>query len=281
MNKKRTSLEETLAASPLLVLDGSMSTPLENMGVGLNTKLWTARALADCPEKIKQVHKNYLKAGADCGITCSYQATIPGLMGIGYTKEQAEELVDFYQKPVDYINEQLKQVTDRKKVYWEYGDDYSTCIPGTSNDGWHNMILMAGGINIFGDASLAGKDIDPEQILTEDPDLIVKIYAGKNVIGNSGVFTAPPQEEFAEKADEMLKRPGWKDLKAVKEGNFYLNTAFMSGGLGKMIGAAYMAKWLYPDLMTDLDPDAIFTQWMKYQGFEPNAPHYYHVPAQG
>ena len=195
-------------------------------------------------------------------------------------QEQAEELVDFYQKPVDYINQQLKQVTDRKKVYWEYGNDYSTCIPGTSNDGWHNMILMAGGINIFGDASLAGKDIDPEQILTEDPDLIVKIYAGKNVIGNSGVFTAPPQEEFAEKAEEMLERPGWKDLKAVKEGNFYINTAFMSGGLGKMIGAAYMAKWLYPDLMTDLDPDAIFTQWMKYQGFEPNAPHYYHVPAQ-
>lgn len=31
----------------------------------------------------------------------------------------------------------------------------------------------------------------------------------------------------------MLQRPGWKDLKAVKEGNFYLNTAFMSGGLGK------------------------------------------------
>ena len=90
---KRTALEETLAASPLLVLDGSMSTPLENMGVGLNTKLWTARALADCPEKIKQVHKNYLKAGADCGITCSYQATIPGLMGIGYTKEQAEERI--------------------------------------------------------------------------------------------------------------------------------------------------------------------------------------------
>ena len=48
---KRTALEETLAASPLLVLDGSMSTPLENMGVGLNTKLWTARALADCLEK--------------------------------------------------------------------------------------------------------------------------------------------------------------------------------------------------------------------------------------
>ncbi len=194
-------------------------------------------------------------------------------------EEQAEELVSFYQEPVDYITRQLQQVEERKTVYWEYGDDYSTCIPGTSNDGWHNMILMAGGENIFGDASLAGKDIDPEQILLADPDLIVKIYAGE-VVGNSGVFTAPPQEEFAAKAEEMLQREGWQDLTAVKEGNFYLNTAFMSGGLGKMIGAAYMAKWLYPDLMTELDPDALFTQWMAYQGFEPNAQHYYHVPAQ-
>ena len=164
-------------------------------------------------------------------------------------------------------------------MYWEYGGDYTTCIPGTSNDGWHNMIQMAGGENIFGDASLAGKDIDPEQILEADPDLIVKIYAGE-VVGNSGVFTAPPQEEFAGKAQIMLARPGWKDLTAVKEGNFYLNTAFMSGGLGKMVGAAYMAKWLYPELMTDLDPDQIFADWMAYQGFTPNAPHVYHVPAQ-
>ena len=194
-------------------------------------------------------------------------------------EEEAEELVQFYQEPVNYISRQLEQVKERKTVYWEYGGDYTTCIPGTSNDGWHNMIQMAGGENIFGDASLAGKDIDPEQILEADPDLIVKIYAGE-VVGNSGVFTAPPQEEFAGKAQIMLARPGWKDLTAVKEGNFYLNTAFMSGGLGKMVGAAYMAKWLYPELMTDLDPDQIFADWMAYQGFTPNAPHVYHVPAQ-
>ena len=93
MTFKRTTLEETLAVSPLLVLDGAMSTPLENMGIDLNTKLWTAKVLADQPEMVKQVHKNYFKAGADCGITCSYQATVPGLMDIGYTKEQAEELI--------------------------------------------------------------------------------------------------------------------------------------------------------------------------------------------
>lgn len=194
-------------------------------------------------------------------------------------EEEARKLTEFYEKPVHYMEEQLKQVKEPKTVYWEYGGDYTTCIPGTSNDGWHNMISMAGGKNIFGDASLAGKDIDPEWILEADPDMIIKIYAGE-VVGNSGVFTAPPQEEFAAKAETMLDRPGWSGLKAVQEGNFYLNTAFMSGGLGKMIGAAYLAKWLYPELMTDLDPDAIFSQWMAYQGFEPNAPHYYHVMPQ-
>lgn len=45
------------------------------------------------PELIKQVHKNYFEAGADCGITCSYQASIPGLMENGYTLEEAENLI--------------------------------------------------------------------------------------------------------------------------------------------------------------------------------------------
>ena len=45
------------------------------------------------PELIKQVHKNYFKAGADCGITCSYQGSIPGLMENGYTLEEAENLI--------------------------------------------------------------------------------------------------------------------------------------------------------------------------------------------
>lgn len=189
----------------------------------------------------------------------------------------AEELVSYYEKPVAYMKEQLKQVDGFKTVYWEYGGDYTTCIPGTSNDGWHNMILMAGGKNIFGDPGLAGQAINPEAILLANPDLIVKIYSGA-VVGNSGIFTAPPVAEFKAKAEEMLARPGWGELNAVREENFYLNTAFMSGGMGKMIGAAYIAKWLYPDIMTELDPDAIFNQWLNYQGFDgPNAPHVYHV----
>ena len=79
MTFKRTTLEETLAVSPLLVLDGAMSTPLENMGIDLNTKLWTAKVLADQPEMVKQVHKNYFKAGADLLLL----ETQPSMIAVG------------------------------------------------------------------------------------------------------------------------------------------------------------------------------------------------------
>ena len=86
-------IENIIKENKIMVIDGSMSTPLENRGVSLNSKLWTAKILAEQPELIKQVHKNYFKAGADCGITCSYQASIPGLMENGYTLEEAENLI--------------------------------------------------------------------------------------------------------------------------------------------------------------------------------------------
>ncbi|MDO5439653.1 MAG: homocysteine S-methyltransferase [Erysipelotrichaceae bacterium] len=89
----RASLEEILQKEKIMVIDGSMSTALEALGANLNNTLWTASVLRDQPELVRQVHYDYLKAGADCGITCSYQATIPGLLKAGCSKEEAEELI--------------------------------------------------------------------------------------------------------------------------------------------------------------------------------------------
>ncbi len=89
----KASLNEILEQNGIMIIDGSMSTALEHMGADLNNKLWTASILANQPELVKQVHLNYFRAGADCGITCSYQATIPGFMAQGYTEEEAEELI--------------------------------------------------------------------------------------------------------------------------------------------------------------------------------------------
>ena len=90
----RTTFAETLEKTGgVIVIDGSMSTALEALGCDLNDSLWSAKALAESPEKVKQVHLDYFRSGADCGITDSYQATIPGLMAKGFTQQQSEDLI--------------------------------------------------------------------------------------------------------------------------------------------------------------------------------------------
>ena len=89
----RVTLEETLNKTGVMVIDGAMSTALEAQGCDLNDSLWTAKALSQWPELVSRVHADYFRAGADCGITCSYQATIPGLMAKGYDEAEAETLI--------------------------------------------------------------------------------------------------------------------------------------------------------------------------------------------
>jgi homocysteine S-methyltransferase len=89
----RCTLEQTLQKCRVMVLDGAMSTALEELGAQLNSKLWTASVLAEHPELVEKVHTDYFEAGADCGITCSYQASIPGYTAAGYTPEEARQLI--------------------------------------------------------------------------------------------------------------------------------------------------------------------------------------------
>ncbi|PRY63499.1 homocysteine S-methyltransferase [Vreelandella songnenensis] len=86
-------IKALLADAPFMVIDGALATELEALGCDLNDSLWSARLLAQAPEKIRQVHQAYFEAGADCAITASYQATIPGFMQAGMTVEQARELI--------------------------------------------------------------------------------------------------------------------------------------------------------------------------------------------
>jgi homocysteine S-methyltransferase len=77
------------------VLDGGFATQLEARGCDLGDELWSARLLMDDPDIIRQVHADYLWAGADCIISASYQATIPGFMARGLSEGEAEGLIRF------------------------------------------------------------------------------------------------------------------------------------------------------------------------------------------
>jgi homocysteine S-methyltransferase len=77
----------------LVILDGAMATELERKGANLNHPLWSARLLVENPSLIRQVHLDYLEAGADIITTSSYQASFSGFKKQGYSKEKAVELL--------------------------------------------------------------------------------------------------------------------------------------------------------------------------------------------
>ncbi len=119
----KVDLNRILDNNKIMIIDGSMSTPLESMGADLNDELWTAKVLREQPELIKKVHRDYLEAGADCGITSSYQASIPGLMAKGMTEKEAEEL----------IADSVKVFIEARDEWWEAegkaeGREYPLCL---------------------------------------------------------------------------------------------------------------------------------------------------------
>jgi homocysteine S-methyltransferase len=121
----RTTLQEILAQKKLAVIDGSMGTALEQLGANLNDRLWTAKVLAEQPELVKQVHLDYFRAGADAGITCSYQATLPGLEAAGYSQKEAEAL----------IVRSVELFCEAREAWWEKegkaaGRAYPLCLAG-------------------------------------------------------------------------------------------------------------------------------------------------------
>lgn len=78
---------------PVLVIDGALATELERRGCDLKDDLWSARILLEQPEMIRQVHLDYFKAGADCVITASYQATVEGFARHGLREQEALDLI--------------------------------------------------------------------------------------------------------------------------------------------------------------------------------------------
>ena len=83
------TFQQWINEQDIVILDGSMSRLLEEQGLEINHRLWTALALVEQPEAIYQVHKQYFDAGANVAITASYQATVKSFENVGYSEKQA------------------------------------------------------------------------------------------------------------------------------------------------------------------------------------------------
>ena len=147
----KASIKNVLEQNKILVIDGSMATALERLGADNSSALWTAGTLARRPDLVKQVHLDYFRAGADCGITCTYQATFPGLIKHGYSEGQAESI----------IADSIKIFLEAREQWWneegkEKGRVYPVCLAGIGPYGAY----LADGSEYTGNYQVSDEELD-------------------------------------------------------------------------------------------------------------------------
>jgi homocysteine S-methyltransferase len=76
-----------------IVVDGGLATELERRGADLRDPLWSAKVLLEEPDRILEVHRAYVAAGADVLIGASYQASFEGFAARGVDRPEATRLM--------------------------------------------------------------------------------------------------------------------------------------------------------------------------------------------
>jgi iron complex transport system substrate-binding protein len=174
-------------------------------------------------------------------------------------EEGAERFLAFHRNVTGTVAERLSRVPadDRMPVYLENWNDYKSAGKGS---GYDEKIELAGGRNIFADIMVEYPVVDPEAVISRNPDVIVKIVgAGELAFGGYG---DDDPSSFETVRCSIGSRPVWDRIGAVRDDRVYVIHTDVIGGPEYFIGVAYMAKWFYPDLFPDLDPRAIHRQYL-------------------
>lgn len=109
-----TGIKNFLSLKSPIIIDGGLSNVLESKGCNLNHSLWTAKLLSENPEILINSHIDYIDAGAQVLATASYQASFPGLINEGYTKEDARHLMI---KSVSLVEEAIRKAKVNRHIY--------------------------------------------------------------------------------------------------------------------------------------------------------------------
>ncbi|MGD8349878.1 MAG: homocysteine S-methyltransferase [Gammaproteobacteria bacterium] len=79
------------AGQPFL-LDGGLGSELAARGYDIDSPLWSAETILRRPGALREVHRDYLEAGAMCLTTASYQASRPALAARGMADDEIEKV---------------------------------------------------------------------------------------------------------------------------------------------------------------------------------------------
>lgn len=160
--------------------------------------------------------------------------------------EGAERYARFVEKNLALIDKRVRNFSEEEKtrIYFE-GSDYNACGPGSSGG---EIISPLPVKNVAENITSDKVRVNAEWILEQDPDVIIKSVQGgcKN---------------FSSIKKDMSDRPGFSSLKAVRNNKVYCLSPVLVSTPRSVVGSLYVAKALYPDLFSDIDPQTILHEY--------------------
>ena len=178
-------------------------------------------------------------------------------------EEEAEQFCEFYQEYIDdTIKERVDKIPDddKQRVYVEHIKNYNAFCTGSAG---HEVCVAAGGINIAADLPRLSErpivEVDKEWLVKQNPQVVVKAVLCKPGICGYDADNAAKMKELWE---DFVNRPGWENMTAVNTDRAYLIDMDLVGSTANFVSVAYMAKWFYPELFADLDPQAVHQEYM-------------------
>lgn len=184
------------ARQPAVILDGALATELERRGAQIQGHpLWSAKILLQRPELIEQVHYDYFCAGADVGISASYQATLPGLAALGLGSEEAARLL---LSSVDLV----RQARDRFWDQWGGSDRLSPLV--AASIGPYGAYL-ADGSEYSGDYGLSVTDL----MDFHRPRMQILAHSGADLLACETIPSLAEAQALVQLLTEFPHMPAW------------------------------------------------------------------------
>ena len=106
-------LRQRISKGDVIILDGASGTELERRGVPMHGVAWSAAALRTHPSVVRQVHEDYIRAGADVVITNTFS---PARHTLERT-ELADEVRDLNTRAVILAKEACANAAEDRRVY--------------------------------------------------------------------------------------------------------------------------------------------------------------------
>ncbi|MDD4448457.1 MAG: ABC transporter substrate-binding protein [Methanothrix sp.] len=178
--------------------------------------------------------------------------------------DDADKYLDFFYNITDAIQAKTSKLPADKKarVYLEGYADLKTYTKGKGGD---LACTMAGGVNIASDLEGAYPEVESEWIMIQNPDVVVRLTSPTEIACG---YASDDSAGFASKRKEILARTGWNNITAVKDERVYMLLYEFGASPAVPVTIAYMAKWFYPDLFSDLNPKALHQQYLDLQDFD-------------